>query len=146
MPDSMMAELVRRIAGLEARCARLEEAEQGRGVVFLTTQLTSTSWDGDVKTSANNGTIDLSAVFGVPAGIKAVLCAMTVYSTTDQISLVLKPDSDASSAPPMNPHTIASKYAARAAWVPCDASGDVYFSSSSASNTNVWLEVWGYAV
>lgn len=146
MPDSMMAELVRRIAGLEARCARLEEAEQGRGLVFLTTQLISTSWNGDNKTSANNGTIDLSAVFGVPAGIKAVLCAMTVYSTTDQISLVLKPDSDASSAPPMNLHTIASKFSARAAWVPCDANGDIYFSSDSATNTATWLEVWGYAI
>ena len=145
MPDSVVVELVRRVAELERRAQRLEEAEVGPGLVFLTTQLTSTSWDGDVKTSANNGIIDLSAVFGVPAGVRAVLCAMTAYSTTDQISLVLKPDVDAANAPPLNLHTVASKFTGRCAWVPCDANGDIYFSSNSASNTNVWLEIWGYA-
>lgn len=146
MPDSMMAELVRRIAGLEARCARLEEAEQGRGLVFLTTQLISTSWNGDNKTSANNGTIDMSAVFGVPDGVKAILCAVTGQSTAGAITIVLKPDVDASSAPPINLHTIANRYQGQSAWVPCDANGDIYFSSDSATNTAIWLEVWGYAV
>ena len=145
MPDSIANELVRRIAALERRAQRLEEIEQGPGLVFLRTQLTSTSWDGDAKTSANNGVLDLSALFGVPAGIKAVLCAVTAYSTAGAISIVLKPDGDASNAPPINVHTVASAYQGRGGWVPCDANGDIYFESGSATAANVWLEIWGYA-
>lgn len=116
------------------------------GARFLTTQLTSTAWDGDAKTSANNGTIDLSEVFGVPAGVKAVLVAMNVYSAVGQVSLALKPDSDASNAPPLNIHTIATGYTSRCSWVPCDANGDIYFSHSSSDSVNVWIEIWGYAI
>jgi len=146
MLDSGMGELVRRIADLERRAARLEETEQGPGPVFLTTQLTSASWDGDAKTSANNGIIDLSAVFGAPAGVKAVLVSMNVYSATGQLSVSIKPDSDASSAPPLNAHTVAAGYSSRSAWVPCDANGDVYFLHGSATAATVWIEIWGYAL
>ena len=145
MPDSIANELVRRIAALERRAQRLEEIEQGPGLVFLRTQLTSTSWNGDAKTSANNGILDLSTLFGVPAGIKAVLVGMTVYSTTGAINLELAPDSDANDAPPLSATTVASSYVSRSGWVPCDANGDIYFSSSSATAANVWLEIWGYA-
>ncbi len=141
-----MLELVRRIEALERRAARLEEQESGPQTVFLTTQLTSTSWDGDSKTNGNNGTIDLSAVFGVPAGVKAVLCSMTVYSTTGGIGLILKPDSDAASAPPLNLYITGSGFYGRSAWVPCDANGDIYFGSDSPTGARVWIEIWGYAI
>lgn len=146
MWDNLMLELVRRIEALERRAARLEEQESGPQTVFLTTQLTSTSWNGDSKTNANNGVIDLSAVFGVPAGVKAVLVAMTCKSATGGIGLILKPDSDASNAPPINLHTLANTFHGQSAWVPCNADGDVYFSSSSATGANVWIEIWGYAI
>lgn len=141
-----MLELVRRIEALERRAARLEEQESGPQTVFLTTQLTSTSWNGDSKTNANNGVIDLSAVFGVPAGVKAVLCGVTCYSATGGIALILKPDSDAASAPPINLHTTANTYRGQSAWVPCDANGDIYFGSDSPTGAQVWMEIWGYAV
>jgi len=116
------------------------------GAKFLTTQLTSTSWDSDAKSSANNGTLDLSALFGAPAGIKAVLVGLTIYSTTGDINVTLKPDSDASNAPPLLATTVASKYVSTSGWVPCDANGDIYFSSSSATSANVWIDIWGYAL
>lgn len=146
MPDSITSEMVRRIADLERDVARLHELEQGPGLVFLTTQLTSTAWDNDAKTSANNGIIDLSAVFGVPAGVKAVLCGLVVYSTTGGISIVIKPDSGASSAPPLSATTVASTFVGDSGWVPCDTNGDVYFSSSSGTSAQVWIEIWGYAL
>jgi hypothetical protein len=60
---------------LQANGTLSKDGTPGYLMNYLTTALTSTSWDGDSKTSANNGIIDLSAVFGVPAGVKAGTCA-----------------------------------------------------------------------
>ena len=54
---------------------------------FLATPLTSTSWDGDTKGTGDRATVDLSAVFGVPAGVKAVLMSIQTagYAANDYI-------------------------------------------------------------
>ena len=60
--------------------------------VYLTTPLTSTSWDGDARSTEAATLLDLSSVFSVPAGVKAVLvrlacrdsAAVGTYSTKCQ--------------------------------------------------------------
>jgi len=46
------------------------------GLRFTPGYYTSTDWDGDAKPFDSSGIIDLSAVFGVPAGVKAVAAWM----------------------------------------------------------------------
>jgi len=110
----------------------------------LTTPLTSTSWDGDAKTSADNGIIDLSASFGAPANIKAISVRVEVTSTTAGKAVFIKTATGVGNALvvttqvadlPLNAYTI----------VPCDANGDVYFiAETGATFTSVTLEIYGY--
>jgi len=46
--------------------------------VPLTARLTSTSWDGDAHSTTAITTVDLEAVFGLPAGVKAVALRVEV--------------------------------------------------------------------
>ena len=106
----------------------------------LTTALTSTSWDGDAKTTGNNGTIDLSSVFGAPAGIKAVLVRFLIKGAVD-ITGWLGPSSG-------NSVVVARTNIADKAWnaesiCPCDANGDIWFNTTG-NLTEVHIIIWGY--
>ena len=64
--------------------------------VFLTTPKTSDSWDGDARSTTAKTLIDLSAVFGVPAGVKAVLVGVSMRDSGSAAStggcyLILSP-------------------------------------------------------
>lgn len=109
---------------------------------FLTNPLTSTSWDGDSKGTGDRATVDLNAVFGVPAGIKAVL--MTIQTTGDAANDYIRfgPNSDNSFALTCRT-TVAGVIAHASGIVPCDANGDVYcYASGTVENVYVWI--WGY--
>jgi hypothetical protein len=110
---------------------------------YLTTPLTSTSWDGDSKTSANNGTIDLSAVFGVPAGVTAVLVRLSARSTSVTDYGLLGPSSGQPNALVARTQ-VANIYIDTMGIVPCDGSGDMYFTASGTVLTII--EIWGYAL
>ena len=78
----------------------LDSTDFGRPV-FLTTPLTSTAWDGDSFSTTGKTLIDLSSVFGVPAGVKAVLVRMIARdsgSSSGYNQLMLSPNSTAGSA------------------------------------------------
>jgi hypothetical protein len=93
--------------------------------------------------------IDLSAVFGVPAGVKAVLADVAIRDSAawgaGEYRLDLGPSST-------------YYYAFRAACyggnllgrgqgvVPCDANGDVYYrtAASGAGTLDVTIRIWGY--
>ena len=64
--------MLSRLQQMEREVERLRVQENGK-FVALTTPLTSTSWDGDSFSTTSKTLIDLSTVFGAPAGIKAVL-------------------------------------------------------------------------
>ena len=123
-----------------------------RAYVFvpLDTPLTSTSFDGDAFSTVGTSTlIDLSAVFGVPAGAKAVLADVAIRDSAawgaGEYRLDLGPSST-------------YYYAFRAACyggdllgrgqgvVPCDANGDVYYqtAASGAGTLDVTVRIWGY--
>ena len=51
---------------------------RGAQWVYLQAPLTSTSWDGDSFSTTAKTLIDLSAVFGVPANVKAIYARVFV--------------------------------------------------------------------
>ena len=119
--------------------------------VFLTTPKTSTSWDGDARSTTAKTLIDLSAVFGVPAGVKAILVRMAArdsgsYARTD-LYFLLSPTDAAGGAAILRPAGIVNDvYTDGMFIVPCNSNGDVYYQivASGTGTLDAILQVWGY--
>lgn len=147
--------VIRRLTALEREVERLRVKEK-QVFVPLTTPLTSTAWDGDAYSSNGGKTlIDLSAVFGVPAGVKAVLleCAINdsgslTYSTNGGAWIVFSGQNDESwggqginiEKEPNDAHRNAHMIVA------CNPDGDIYYriNASGTGTMDVVLRVWGY--
>ncbi len=119
--------------------------------VFLTAPLTSTSWDGDAYSTTAKTKIDLSAVFGVPAGVKAVLVRLSARdsgSSAGYCQLGLSPNSTAGSvAVQAYLQGVANDvYVSVNGIVPCDGNGDVYYqiAASGTGTLDAIIEIWGY--
>ena len=132
---------VDRIKKLEREVEKLKVKERGK-FVALTTPLTSTSWDGDSKGTGDRATVDLSVVFGVPAGVKAVL--MSIQTTGDAANDYIRFGPNAGNNFTLTCRTtVASQIAHASGIVPCDANGDVYcYASGTVESVYVWI--WGY--
>ena len=118
----------------------------------LTTPLTSTNWDGDPYSDVSTPTkIDLSAVFGVPAGVKAVMVFLTARdsgSESNNVLVQLSPNNTPNESPVVLwlegvPN---DKRRSTTQVLPCDSNGDIYYQieASGTNTTDVWLEIWGY--
>lgn len=120
--------------------------------VFLTTPLTSTAWDGDSYSTTAKTKIDLSAVFGAPAGIKAVLVRMfandSASVSTSSCWIGLSPnDVDASLALVLRLSGVPNDMRQDEQGIcPCDEDGDIYYqiTASGTNTTDVWITIWGY--
>jgi len=118
--------------------------------VPLTQPLTSTSWDGDSFSTTAKTVIDLSAVFGVPAGVRAVLVYATVRDSDSQNTatyLILSPNSDAGEGPAFMPAYQNDIWGqSGSSVIPCDANGDIYYQivASGAGTFDVNMQIWGY--
>lgn len=119
--------------------------------VFLTTPLTSTSWDGDSFSTTSKTLIDLSAVFGVPAGVKAVLVRIaardSASASNSSLFMLLSPNADSGGAAICRPSGLPNDYyAEQLAIVPCDTNGDIYYqvAASGSGTMDVTLQIWGY--
>lgn len=120
--------------------------------VFLTLPLTSTSWDGDAYSTTGKTLIDLSAVFGVPAGVKAVLLAGSVNdsgSVGTNCYLLVSPNNTAGQGPVAvaAPRSGADHVGFLPPVVcPCESNGDVYYQivASGTLTMDVYLFIWGY--
>ena len=115
----------------------------------LTTPLTSTSWDGDARSTTAKTKIDLSAVFGAPAGVKAVLVIIWIRdsaSSSNDTWFLLSPNDIAMEGLSLTGHPTNDRWQRQAFVVPCDANGDVYYqlNASGAKTMDVYLEIWGY--
>ena len=116
----------------------------------LTTALISTSWDGDSFSTTSKTLIDLSSVFGVPAGVKAVYVQMAIRdsaSSTTDAWIVLGADNTAGRGINFGCGGLANDMWARpAAIVPCNTDGDIYYqiNASGTSTFDVYLFIWGY--
>jgi hypothetical protein len=146
----MIDDLLRMIQSLERRVMRLETHEANT-FVPLTTPLISTAWDGDAYSTIAKTLIDLSAVFGAPAGIKAALiriaCRDSASSTTNSLWVILSPNDTAASGAIVRVSGMPNDYYSDVVFVvPCDDNGDVYYqiAASGAGTMDVVLQIWGY--
>ena len=148
--------MLKRLTRLEREMERLRVGDKADSTafgkpVFLTTPLTSTSWDGDSFSTTAKTLIDLSAVFGVPAGVKAILVRITTRdsgSSSGYCYFGLSPNNTAGSV------TIQAYlqgvandiYITENGVVPCDANGDVYYQivASGTDTLDAFIEIWGY--
>ena len=141
--------IIERLKRIEREVERLRVKEK-QVFVPLTTPLTSTSWDGDSFSTTAKTKIDLGAVFGVPAGVKAVLVKVSLRDSGSAATSCLFQLSGISSgtnysltaqASPIN-----DRYAYFNGIVPCDANGDIYYmaTASDSGTMDIYLEIWGY--
>jgi hypothetical protein len=128
-----------------------EVPKASSGWVYLQAPLTSTSWDGDAHSTTAKTLIDLSTVFGVPPGVKAVLVkvaandsgsagtscfiALSPNNTAFEYALVCKPFDIANDSP---------RHANGV--VPCDNNGDIYYeiAATGVNTFDVILQIWGW--
>ncbi len=112
--------------------------------------LTSTDWDGDSHSTTAKTKIDLSAVFGVPAKVKAVLALVVIRdsgSSSGDPNIVLGPTNDSNVGMALRCGGLANDSLTSGSMiVPCDGNGDIYFqNNASGTNTmDIWLQIWGY--
>ena len=111
---------------------------------------TSTSFDGDSFSTTAKTKIDLSATFGVPANVRAVVLFVTVRdsdSANADYYLVLSPNDTAGSGfhckATHSPNDSLHSYCCT---IPCDANGDIYYqiAAHGVDTFDVWIEVWSY--
>jgi hypothetical protein len=142
--------VVDRIKRLEREVERLRVKEK-QVFVPLTTPLTSTSWDGDSFSSTSKTLIDLSAVFGMPAGVKAVLARIAARdSGSDSFDAYfgISPN-DVSADLTVNVRLQGhanDQILEMTSVCPCNADGDVYAQTkaSGSGTLDCWLWIWGY--
>lgn len=112
--------------------------------------LTSTAWDGDARSTTGKTLIDLSAVFGVPDGVKAVLLQVAVRDSASAGGdyWIMFGANDTPNAGVVfdcggQPNDI---YRRGTFPVSCNADGDIYYQSnaSGTDTLDVVAQVWGY--
>lgn len=118
--------------------------------VPLTTPLTSTSWDGDSFSDVTTSTqLDLSAVFGTPAGIKAVVLKVKALDSaawgTAGLYFACGP-SDAQWAHFLVAPKGGDVEERATSPVTCDANGDIWYriNASGSGTMDITLAVVGY--
>mgnify|MGYP001413713846 FL=1 len=119
--------------------------------VFLTAQLTSTSWDGDARSTTAKTLIDLSSVFEVPAGVKAVIVNAAVRDSGSAAAadafLCLCPNNSSLAGPKISCAGLPNDVWAYGSFtVPCNSNGDIYYQivASGSGTMDVYLEIWGW--
>ncbi len=141
-------ELQNLVLDLQRRVAALE-----RGRFYeLKAPLTSTAWDSDTFSTTSPTLLDLSAVFGVPAGVRRVLvrlaCKDSGSAGGSGYYVYLSP-TDAPATAPMvlRPSGLPNNY-----WIegigeiPCTADGDLWYAigASGVNTMTIKLEIWGW--
>ena len=145
--------VIQRIKQLEREVERLQRWERPIGrPVFLTTPKTSTSWDGDARSTTAKTKIDLSDVFGVPAGVKAIIASVSARDSgsAGQLSecyFILSPNNTTYEGIYTYCVGIANDALTHHNMiVPCDSGGDIYYQlkATGTSTMDVWIQIWGW--
>ncbi len=144
-------EALRRVDGLDRALERLQGMLSGASLqpTYLTAPLTSTSWDGDAHSTTAKTLIDLSAVFGVPAGVRWVLVSISLRDSGSAASdcwLALSPNDTAKQGMLVSCLPVNDRSNRTSAIVPCNADGDIYYqiAASGSGTMDVYLQIWGY--
>lgn len=113
--------------------------------------LTSTAWNGGARSTTAKTLINLSTVFGVPAGVKAVLVQTSIRDSGSAAGdpwLMYSPNDVASSGINWDCGGVTNDTWKRSTSfeVPCDENGDIYYqiNATGASTMDVYLTIWGY--
>jgi hypothetical protein len=117
--------------------------------VPLSTALTSTSYDGDMFSTQAKTLIDLSAVFGAPAGIKAILLLAAISDTasaTSDCRIYVGPLNTAYTGTGFNCSEVNSRPGRQTQIVNCDTNGDVYLQivASGTNTMAITFQILGY--
>lgn len=146
-------DLIREIQSLERRLKRLEAGEFATGEwTYLQTPLTSTSWDGDAYSTTATTKIDLSAVFGVPAGVRAILVRVVIRDSgsagaASELLFGLGPNNGIGLTGYVRVDGAGNDlYRESTMVIPCNTDGDVYYAvtASGAATMDVIIRIWGY--
>jgi hypothetical protein len=136
---------------LSKRVSRLEVNPQPRWV-FLQAPLTSGDWDWDAYANAGPLLIDLSAVFGVPAKVRAVVLQARAYDTvagpTGVPYFTVGPTNTAYESVTTEPIGSGIIYSNNGV-CPCNADGDIYYrtiSAGGAATLHCSIEIFGYYI
>ena len=126
----------------------LDSTDFGRPV-FLTTPLTSTSWDGDSFSTTAKTLIDLSAVFGAPPAIKAILAEYSIKdsgSSNGTCRLVLSANNVNMTGVHLMGSPTNNHFATSNAIIPCNANGDIYYQivASGTNTMSIYIQILGY--
>lgn len=108
----------------------------------------STAWDGDSKGNTGGTKIDLSAVFGLPAGVKAINARIIGKANnagpTDAHYFFCGPSAtyDAHSGV----YVWGNVYMSETGIVSCDGNGDIYYTISSTATCYCIIRILGYFI
>jgi hypothetical protein len=140
------------IVDTSANASKKITRENLTGWHFLTSPLTSTAWDGAAFSTTAKTLIDLSTVFGAPAGVKAILVQLLARDSGSANSNVIffgvGPNDVDASCPVMSvarglPN---DTMAYQTGIVPCNVNGDIYYQivASGSGTMDCWIRIWGY--
>ena len=122
--------------------------------VWLQARLSDADWDGDSFSDTAKTLIDLSAVFGLPAGIRAVYMRVRARDSGSAAGsanprVTLGPTNVAGAGPSV---VLAGRandaIEDQCLWIPCDPNGDIYYeiAASGVDTFDLWLRPWGYMI
>lgn len=129
---------------LEEQMRYLLALPKPRSWVFLTTPLTSTSYDGNDTIAVGTVTIDTSAVFAAPVGIKAALVRVQCAWAAAAAGSVLQLRQVGTATVVASIRAQTTFFQSMTVVVPCDANGDFDVVVANADATLVTMELWGY--
>jgi len=123
----------------------------------LTGALTGEDFDGDSFSTTAKTLIDLSLAsgahgFGVPAGVHAVSCEVSIRdsgSAGGDYYIILGPTNNAGEGKVVRCSGLPNdSWVSGDLLVPCDASGDIYYQivASGAGTMDVYIRIWGYFI
>jgi len=123
------------------------------GTVPLATPLTSTSWDGDAKSTTAKTSLYLPDIFSTPIGVRGVFVTVRVRdsgSATNDTYMLLAPNNTAGSGIRFSCKGAPNdEWVDRTAFIPCGPTGNyIYYqiAASGASTFDVVIEIWGYLI
>ena len=139
------------IVDTSANTSKKISRENLTGWHFLTSPLTSTAWDGDAFSTTAKTKIDLSEVFGIPAGVKAIIAKVSIRdsgsATSPEPVIILSPKDTSYSGKTVQVGGRPNDYFERGdVIVPCNSDGDIYYQidARGTETLDAWIEIWGY--